>query len=79
MGTESREYSNSIAPTGAAPTETEVPVILPESPHSSSEAQDKRALEELRAITPAVAKLRELAAKYPPPPEWFEGDEDRPF
>ncbi|MBI1903137.1 MAG: hypothetical protein HYS13_18710 [Planctomycetia bacterium] len=25
------------------------------------------------------AELKRIAAKYPPPPEWFEGEEECPF
>ena len=33
----------------------------------------------LGRLTPPNVKLRELAAKYPPPPEYFDGDEEIPF
>jgi hypothetical protein len=33
----------------------------------------------LAGLTPSNAKLRELAAKYPPPLEYFDGDEEVPF
>jgi hypothetical protein len=41
--------------------------------------EDARAANELPRLTPPNAKLRELAAKYPPPSEYFEGDEPMPF
>jgi hypothetical protein len=33
----------------------------------------------LRRITPSNEDLRALAAKYPPPADWFDADEERPF
>jgi hypothetical protein len=41
--------------------------------------EDAPGVSELSQITPSNVQLRELAKKYPPPPEWFEGDEKRPF
>jgi plasmid stability protein len=33
----------------------------------------------LRRITPGNDQLRALAAKLPPPVNWFDADEERPF
>ena len=32
-----------------------------------------------RKLTPSNEELLKLAAKYPPPPEYFEGEEEMPF
>ena len=34
---------------------------------------------DLASMTPSNAELLELAKKFPPPLEWFERDEERPF
>jgi hypothetical protein len=41
--------------------------------------EDELAKAKLERITPSNEKLRELAKKYPPPPEYFDGDEEMPF
>jgi hypothetical protein len=42
--------------------------------------EDEEALKkELLRITPSNEQLRRLAKKYPPPPEYFEGEEEMPF
>ena len=33
----------------------------------------------LKAAMPSLAKLRQLAIRHPPPPEWFEGEMERPW
>ena len=33
----------------------------------------------LSVIMPSDEELLELADKHPPAPEWFEGEEERPF
>jgi hypothetical protein len=35
--------------------------------------------EELARLTPSNARLLELAAQHPPPKEWYDEDEERPF
>ncbi|MEX2288311.1 MAG: hypothetical protein WD648_14545 [Planctomycetaceae bacterium] len=32
-----------------------------------------------RTAYPTGAELRRMAKKNPPPPEWYEGEEERPF
>jgi hypothetical protein len=56
-------------------------MAIPASPLSECSANDDDAKlkEELIRLTPSNEKLRELAAKCPPPPEYFDGDEDMPF
>ena len=41
--------------------------------------EDVRALEELDRITPSNAALLQLAKVNPPPQEWFNGEEERPW
>jgi hypothetical protein len=45
----------------------------------SEEEAEKRAREELARITPPNSELLKLAEKYPPPQEWFEGEEEDLF
>jgi hypothetical protein len=38
-----------------------------------------RPLEQPPPQLPPYDRLRELVEKYPPPDEWFEGEEEKPF
>ena len=40
---------------------------------------DAAARKELERISPSNAQLREWAKKNPPPPEWHEQEEERPW
>ena len=54
-------------------------VGVPFLPQDGSANEDELARRELARITPSNEKLLELAKKYPPPLEYFEGEEDMPF
>ncbi len=69
--------------------QTQAPINLPspgvhlnfaEAPAEALlDEKESRAQEELKRISLSNEELRELAAKYPPPAEYFEGDEEIPF
>jgi len=62
------------------PPTTAGKIIPPDPPLSVPEDDNEQAVErKLPQITPTNAKLRELTKKYPPPLEYFEGDEEIPF
>lgn len=46
---------------------------------TSEDEEDAIARLELARITPSNEKLREMARKCGPPPEYFEGEEEMPF
>jgi hypothetical protein len=41
--------------------------------------EDVITVRELRRITPSNDELLRAAKMFPPPPEWFEEDQERPF
>jgi len=45
----------------------------------AKDEQEMRDRQRLESITPANARLKELASKTPPPREWFEGEEEQLF
>jgi hypothetical protein len=55
------------------------PIGVPEAPEPDTPDEDEMAKRELLRTTPSNEKLRELARRNPPPPEYFEGDEEMPF
>jgi hypothetical protein len=40
---------------------------------------EQAAAKKLLRMTPSNEELLKIAKLYPPPPEWFEKDEERPF
>jgi hypothetical protein len=42
-------------------------------------AEDIIAAKELRRMTPTNQELLKAAEHFPPPPEWYSEDEERPF
>ena len=44
-----------------------------------STSEEERSNRRLKAMTPSNATLLKLAAKYPPPPKFFEGEMKRPW
>jgi hypothetical protein len=48
------------------------------NPWDEDTEEDLRAREELERNMPSKEELREFAKKHPPPPEYFEGDEEMP-
>jgi hypothetical protein len=74
----------------AMPDKTQEPVSLSHPPAINgvpnrpddeivNEEEEELARQGLARIMPSKERLRELAKKYPPPPEYFEGDEEMPF
>src|SRR5436309_1571007 len=45
----------------------------------SQEEQEAIPFREIADMTPTNNELLRLAKLFPPPPEWFENDEERPF
>jgi hypothetical protein len=55
------------------------PIGVPGASEAETLDEEELAKQELARITPSNEKLRELARKCPPPPWYFEGDEEMPF
>ena len=55
------------------------PVGIPVVPQTDFVDDEDLLKEELARITPSNAVLLEWAKKNPPPPEYFEGEEEMPF
>lgn len=69
------EFENALEPIDAAECKWEAECRLQ---GASLSDVDRRALEEIDAITPSNVDLRALAARLPPPPDWPE-EEGPPF
>ncbi len=55
------------------------PLAGQDAGEGTSGAEDQAAAEELARIALPNERLLELAARRPPPPEWFQGEEECPF
>ena len=73
MPDQTQQPPNQLPPT--------IDFVLPPEPAAEviDEEGDALAREEIKRLSLSNEKLRKLAAKYPPPPEYFEGEEEMPF
>ena len=73
----SRNSSINIPPCTSLPTP---PIAAPLTPKDDAvDDEELLAKEEVKRLSLSNEKLLELAKKYPPPPEYFDGDEEMPF
>jgi hypothetical protein len=70
-------YEISDPPDSFAPKEEKI--LRPPEEARNQEEQEAITSLEIANMTPTNAELLRLAELFPPPPEWFENDEERPF
>jgi hypothetical protein len=61
------------------PVNLSIPPISPAPANSEAADEDELAKQELARTMPSKDRLRELAKKNPPLPEWFDEEEVAPF
>lgn len=64
------EFENKAASDGT----TNIPKPSRTKPRTEKEWQ-----EYAESLRPSVARLRELGKAFPPPTDWFEGEDDQPW
>jgi hypothetical protein len=86
MTTEMKTIAAETATIGIAPARTGIvraPAVTSQTVIADfskiSHLLSNRELRRPRTGWPSAAELKRIAAKNPPPPEWYEGEEECPF